>query len=82
LGFHLPFLILLPFRKETRGERDRLAENGGSPHSAKEEPPPFFGEAPALLSGQGTYLPYGKSSVLRTHQKYGLFRKNTIFLFN
>jgi len=68
LGFNLPFLIiLLPFRKETRGERDRLAENGGSPHPAKEEPPPFFGEADALLPGQGTYLPYGKSSVLRTH---------------
>ena len=29
-------------RKETRGERDRLAENGGSPHPAKEEPPPFL----------------------------------------
>ena len=56
-------------RKETRGERDRLAENGGSPHPAKEEPPPFLGEAHALLPGQGTYLPYRKFSVFRTHQK-------------
>ena len=42
----------------------------------------FFGEAHALLPGHGTYLPYGKSSVSRTYQKYGLFQKNTIFLFN
>ena len=71
-GFNLAFPILLPFRKETRGERDRLAENGGSPPPAKEEPPLFFGEADALLPGQGTYLPYGKSAVFQTHRKLGL----------
>jgi len=53
LGFHLPFLILLPFRKETRGERDRLAENGGSPHPAKEEPPPFLARRMPFCPGRG-----------------------------
>jgi hypothetical protein len=33
------------------------------------------------LPGQGTYLPYGKSSVFRTHRKYGLFQKNPALLF-
>jgi len=53
LGFHLPFLILLPFRKETRGERDRLAENGGSPHPTKEEPPPFLARRMPFCPGRG-----------------------------
>ena len=53
LGFNLPFLIIIPFRKETRGERDRLAENGGSPHPAKEEPPPFLARRMPFCPGRG-----------------------------
>jgi hypothetical protein len=30
-GSNLPISILLSLRKETRGERDRRADNGGSP---------------------------------------------------
>ena len=52
-GFHLPFLILLPFRNETRGERDSLAENAGSPHPAKEEPPPFLARRMPFCPGRG-----------------------------
>ena len=40
-------------RKETRGERDRLAENGGSPHPAKEEPPPFLARRLPFCPGRG-----------------------------
>ena len=52
-GFHLPFPILLRIRKETRGERDRLAENGGSPHPAKEELPPFLARRMSFCPGRG-----------------------------
>ena len=40
-------------RKETRGERDRLAENGGSPHPAKEELPPFLARRMSFCPGRG-----------------------------
>ena len=59
-GFNLPFPILLPFRKETRGERDRLAENGGNPHPAKEEPPPFLARRMLFWPGRGLICPTGK----------------------
>jgi hypothetical protein len=58
-GFNLPFPILLPFRKETRGERDRLAENGGSPHPAKEEPPPFLARRLPFCPGRILICPTG-----------------------
>ena len=53
LGFNLPFLILLPFRKETRGERDRLAENGGSPHPAKRNHRLFLARRLPFCPGRG-----------------------------
>jgi len=53
------FPVLLPFRKETRGERDRLAENGGSPHPAKEEPPPFLARRMPFCPGRGLICPTG-----------------------
>jgi len=46
-------------RKETRGERDRLAENGGSPHPAKEEPPPFLARRLPFCPGRGLICPTG-----------------------
>jgi len=36
-GSNLPMSILLSLRQETRGERDRPADNGGSPPWAKRD---------------------------------------------
>src|SRR4030042_7092543 len=37
-----PFSILFPFRKETRGERDGLTANGGSPQRERRNPCLFW----------------------------------------
>ncbi|MBP1716416.1 MAG: hypothetical protein H6Q42_4619 [Deltaproteobacteria bacterium] len=41
-GGNLPMSILLSLRRETRGERDRRADNGGSPPWAKRNHPLFW----------------------------------------
>jgi hypothetical protein len=40
-------------RKEKRGERDLLAENGGSPHPEEEESPPFLVRRMPFCPGRG-----------------------------
>jgi len=51
-GISLPFTILLPFRKETRGERDGPSENGRSPHWAQRKNCLFW-RAGCPLAGAG-----------------------------
>ena len=52
-GGNLPSTILLPFRKETRREREGSATKRGSPHPAKEESPPFLASRMPFCPGMG-----------------------------